>query len=260
FWGTHHLSLDLGAEVHLWGPDFGGKASLDLYVTSVTVHFGAKKSQKPPPLDWATFRETFLPEPLVPQVITLDSPSSPGSGHHLGTFHPHELTLNVEVPVPLTQVENQPVGIVPMGLQAGDFTSTLEVSVYPEGQPSEPLKTQQAPLAKKVPAALWAPHGQPTLSDEALIEAIMGQQITLINAGVPIASCDARECGISLTNISPKKVWEESTQLTGNPKEAGQVVKPNVTDLGKAMLKSLGLTVTHDLSEPTHVPVEILAL
>ena len=55
------LSLSIGAEVHVWGPELRGRATLDLDVTSVTVRFGSTGAENGrDKIGWAQFKERYL--------------------------------------------------------------------------------------------------------------------------------------------------------------------------------------------------------
>jgi hypothetical protein len=58
--GIFSIRIHLGAELHLWGPEFAGIIQIDLTVITVTVRFGPDK-QPPPPLTAQEFVESFLP-------------------------------------------------------------------------------------------------------------------------------------------------------------------------------------------------------
>jgi hypothetical protein len=59
------IEAHVGADVHLWGPKFGGTATVDLYVCSFTVNFGNTTEQPVPLLSWPDFRQSFLPPVLA---------------------------------------------------------------------------------------------------------------------------------------------------------------------------------------------------
>ncbi|MEG4144666.1 DUF6603 domain-containing protein [Microcoleus sp. Pol12B5] len=61
------ISVDLGANLHIWGPEFSGTATIDLQIISFTIAFGSRSFTKPKPLSWEKFKESFLPE----QVCTI---------------------------------------------------------------------------------------------------------------------------------------------------------------------------------------------
>ena len=59
---THTLSINVGAELHLWGPEFSGRAHIDLGVMGFTIAFG---SEEPPrdPLGGRSSSERLLGTP-----------------------------------------------------------------------------------------------------------------------------------------------------------------------------------------------------
>jgi hypothetical protein len=60
--GTHTLNIDVGADLHIWGPEFAGTAHIKLWIISFDVSFGAGSSRKLEPIKWAAFRDSFLPK------------------------------------------------------------------------------------------------------------------------------------------------------------------------------------------------------
>jgi hypothetical protein len=60
--GLFTISVQIGADLHIWGPAFGGQALVDLDVVSFTIAFGAAPAP-PDPVGWTTFASNFLPPP-----------------------------------------------------------------------------------------------------------------------------------------------------------------------------------------------------
>ena len=60
--GIISIRIHLGAELHLWGPEFAGLVRIDLTVITITVRFGPDK-ELPAPLTAKEFVESFLPPP-----------------------------------------------------------------------------------------------------------------------------------------------------------------------------------------------------
>lgn len=54
------LEVQIGAELTLHGPPFGGEARISLSVVSFTIPFGESRPSAPP-IDWAEFKRSFLP-------------------------------------------------------------------------------------------------------------------------------------------------------------------------------------------------------
>jgi|GEM_PF-946799 len=68
--GLFTIDLHAGAELKIWGPDFGGSATVDLTVVSFTIGFGAKEVL-PPPLGWLAFKQQLLPKDSTTPPRTL---------------------------------------------------------------------------------------------------------------------------------------------------------------------------------------------
>jgi len=168
FFGTHHLSFDAGADVHLWGPAFAGQAQLHLKVlgfnVSFDVRFGAGVS-RPAPIDWRTFRDSFLPQ--APCAITAQrgmlATVTDAAGEACWVVAPRTLVLAVESAVPLAGLPAfgaskalaagvQPA-IAPMALVVGTVESQVTLTLTRDGQPTSDLKLD--PIYKAMPAALW---------------------------------------------------------------------------------------------------------
>lgn len=59
---TKTISVSLGADLNIWGPDFSGIAHIHLWIISFSISFGAGASQKLPPISWEEFKNSFLPQ------------------------------------------------------------------------------------------------------------------------------------------------------------------------------------------------------
>lgn len=59
--GTHHINASLNAEVHVWGPEFAGHASVYLVCVTFDIDFGAASTPKLEPIAWDEFQQSFLP-------------------------------------------------------------------------------------------------------------------------------------------------------------------------------------------------------
>ena len=53
------ITVHVGADLDFWGPQFGGRASIDLDIVSFTISFGADPRKDA--LDWPGFAQAFLP-------------------------------------------------------------------------------------------------------------------------------------------------------------------------------------------------------
>lgn len=59
--GLFTLKINIGADVIIWGPPFGGKAHVDLDVVSFTIGFGSSAPVSTP-VSWANIEDNFLPK------------------------------------------------------------------------------------------------------------------------------------------------------------------------------------------------------
>jgi hypothetical protein len=54
------ITLELGVDVQMWGPEFGGEAQVRLWIISFTVGFGVGKDTGETTVDWQKFYDYFL--------------------------------------------------------------------------------------------------------------------------------------------------------------------------------------------------------
>jgi hypothetical protein len=59
---TATLSVEIGADLHLYGPPTGGEVSVDWYVISFSIPFGPRPLPQPPTVGWTGFRELLPPD------------------------------------------------------------------------------------------------------------------------------------------------------------------------------------------------------
>ncbi|OXG04185.1 hypothetical protein BC749_102871 [Flavobacterium araucananum] len=57
-----HFSLEMGAQLHIWGPPFAGEAYVDWAIFSFTIPFGDHSGKTPAKLSWKEFSLGFVPQ------------------------------------------------------------------------------------------------------------------------------------------------------------------------------------------------------
>lgn len=63
FWFVHHtFSIELSADLHIWGPNFSGIAHISWFIISFSIPFGDNAPPNAPPLAWTDFRDSFIPQ------------------------------------------------------------------------------------------------------------------------------------------------------------------------------------------------------
>ena len=172
---TVTISISVGADLHIWGPEFSGVAKIHLSVISFTIEFGAK-APKPPPILWGDFRDSFLAaaNTAAPELEagadadasvlrTMVSDGLLAEVPRGVVVDPQRFELVAQTLVPAGSVVmngkeldptwNRDFGIGPMAVPVGTVTSELRVQVTRETKPYDRLIP--AVVAKKAPKALW---------------------------------------------------------------------------------------------------------
>lgn len=124
---TTTVSVELGINVDIYGPDFGGTAYVDFYIVSFTVSFGAARSQTNI-VNWDGFQEYFLPQGDSGEPSNLTAlPGVTGSGavvkintsaglidtfkyqgNDIWIIDPSTFAFNTDSAVPATQINFAP--------------------------------------------------------------------------------------------------------------------------------------------------------
>lgn len=206
FFGTHHISVDVGAGLHIWGPDFSGRAHVHLWIVSFTVSFGAGSSQEPPALSWDDFRKSFLPENhkwantsfsggLIKQAGTKENP--------IYIVNPREFRVETNSAIPITNSNhdlkdsNKAINIGSMKITGNSVTSTHDIKIK-KGADDRTADFTFEPIKKHVPGALWGSqfrHAVTESDDQRLIKNVCtGFEIV---GKPPIPSSETKEISSS---------------------------------------------------------------
>jgi hypothetical protein len=186
FFGTQHITVQLGADLHIWGPEFTSIAHIHLWIISFDVSFGSSASQAPTAIDWNEFKTSFLPaadaictiavkEGLVRKVNQDDKTD-------LGNINPKDFCLVTNSVIPIktcnvnlnTQEINTQFGIGSMAVTASELISELTITINKNGTTLNSTEFDEdfacIPLFKKVPIALWGESLTPSLNGNQFIE------------------------------------------------------------------------------------------
>jgi hypothetical protein len=61
FWFcSFDITVSIGADLHIWGPEFAGQATVHLWIASFTINFGNSSTQAMSPISWSEFKTSFL--------------------------------------------------------------------------------------------------------------------------------------------------------------------------------------------------------
>ncbi|ROO86105.1 hypothetical protein EDD29_3668 [Actinocorallia herbida] len=258
--GTQTLTMHVGTDVSLWGPEFGGTATIDLGVISFTIAFGESSGASPDPVPWDRFRAAQLPE--AGKIVTIAVRGGvvrPGSGDDLGVLDPAGFRIGTDAVVPstrglagpaeprsfpppgsdvLSDASGSPVsetvelpgtgtrfGVAPVGLAPDDFASVHHVSLTRAGADATSLFRFE-PAGKNLPAALWGTRLTPSLTDPALIEnALTGYTIT------PVPPHSGRSVTVLLADLTaPAALFTERNVPAWHPLPVFRSVPGAVAD------------------------------
>jgi hypothetical protein len=196
FFGTQHISIDVGADLSIWGPEFSGEAIIHLWIISFTVKFGADTSHTPSPIKWEEFKSSFLPaEENVCSVAVTGGLIGKNSqdAKDLGVINPKGFSLAINTVIPLKEARyvresgsveihlgTRPLGqcgIAPMAVKAADLTSKQTITIKREGKVVSD-EFDYTPILKNVPTGLWGELLTPELNGKQFIEhALSGFEI-----------------------------------------------------------------------------------
>ncbi|WP_287253203.1 DUF6603 domain-containing protein [Moorena sp. SIO4E2] len=177
---THHITVDVGADLHIWGPEFSGIAHIHLWIVSFDVTFGASASQTPTPIKWDEFKKSFLPaDSDICSVAVKDGlvrKVNQDDKSDLGVINPKHLCLVTNSVIPATDAEHetkvsdfQKFGIGSMDVKSGELTSTHTITIT-KNEDSVEKDFAYTPILKKAPTGLWGESLTPDLNGKQFIE------------------------------------------------------------------------------------------
>lgn len=176
------LKLELGAMLHVWGPDFSAKARVSIWVASFDISFGANANQGERALTWEDFCRAFLPKEK-PEAAMTDGMSDPEestnplkiafcsgliskikiAGDEYSVLRPDGVQITVESVMPLhsasvnenpLSVEGTDTCVKPMKENGTTFRSDISVTVKSEG--SNGYDDFEGSVTKRnLPTAIW---------------------------------------------------------------------------------------------------------
>ena len=183
------ISVDVGADLHLWGPDFSGTAHIDLSVISFTIGFGAGAPQKPPVIkEWSIFQESFLPAKNVCSIAVQDGlvrkMEADGKDHWIVNPKQFSLVVNSAIPFKTAATSSKPelvpdaankkFGVRPMSKKAGELESKLTIAVKRGSQFAHDDFNYEV-IQKAVPKGLWDDWDEkvePDVHDDSFLDKV----------------------------------------------------------------------------------------
>jgi uncharacterized protein DUF6603 len=265
FFGTHHLNVDVGADLHLWGPEFAGKAHIKLSIISFDVTFGSDSSPQPNPIDWTTFRASFLPQDdqicgiAIKDGLTKDSTDG-------WIINPKSFTLTTNAVIPSKEADLESsapagsyetgFGIGSMAVKANDLLTKQTITIVKVQEPADDLPANDwfdfVPIKKKVPAGLWGQSLVPALNSQDFInDTLAGFEIKPRAKPTPgvTAAIDPGELQYTTEHVDRAFSWERIAKFAGSQGENDWkgTISNSLTDAATAnargqLMDSLGIT------------------
>ncbi|AKT39603.1 DUF6603 domain-containing protein [Chondromyces crocatus] len=179
--------IDVGASIHLWGPDFGGYASVRVLFITITVSFGDQSSIYPLAVDWDAFQDN-LPDDdgmcslavstgLRQQVTDTDGETP------VYVIDPKAFAISASSAIPTKTAtcgpDDTPIdlqgactnfGIPAMAVASGDLLVSQKLTIT-YGDDATPAEDRFAftPVERKSPTSLWGqPHTVPGHDDRIM--------------------------------------------------------------------------------------------
>lgn len=258
FFGTHHIGLEAAADLHLWGPEFGGHAAVSLKVIGITFHFsidfGAAASP-PPPIPWSDFQATFLPanDKIASLSIErgLERTVRDDAGHDVLVINRQELRIVTSSTLPIKSLggsfshATDALFVAPMNAAVAESEHCVTFS---NGPVDIAKMLVMEPIMRPVPAALWGPKMQTELNQHSMLPAMTGVRLTPLKPSDPGPTEIVSRSRLAYDTTRPDKGYRfgdlKSFAVTRD-KAAWKDVEANildqaVADARAALLKGMG--------------------
>lgn len=194
FFFSKSFSLNVGGDMHIWGPDFAGEAHIYLKVLGISHTLDVTFGAGPPklrPITWERFATAFLPQPTPPPTGQVKQADNAATAVPPRLVDPHaicgvsvkrglirasddrwvinakEFCLVTDSMIPINGVlivndEKKGAsligatdfGIAPMGIPSGDLKTVHHVKITRDGKPAAELFRFE-PIFKNVPGGMW---------------------------------------------------------------------------------------------------------
>lgn len=285
FFGRHTISVDVGAELHIWGPEFAGTASIDISVISFEISFGAGSGRGLQPITWQAFHEAFLPKDKDGRLVIcavsvaaglVSAPQDKPSIDWVINPKTFVLVTNSVIPsktalkggAPFAVAGNETgFGIGPMAVTADNFSSSHAVTIgrRREGGGAEEYESIEAdfefrPVLKNVPVGLWGETLTPDMNGPGFVrDTLAGFELRPAARPAAGATADIARSALQFENEDAPTVyiWGAHSPFVASPLDdaarrgsIADTIKSDATNAKRApLLTALGFAAGVDLSK-----------
>ncbi len=262
------VSVDVGADLHIWGPEFGGKAKVYVLFFSFDVEFGARTRSLPKPIDWNEFKGSFLPaEPEICGITVKDGLVTKEKGANsrdLGVLNAKNIALVTNSAIPAWEggkkegqrisAPNRKFGIAPMGKKAVDISEALHIVEIKKDNLNVEDRFKLQPIYKNVTTALWGESLTPANPNETKMipDVLSGFEIRpaqppsadatpSINAELLIFEPDVYADAFSWQELPPREVDKEDNELDREARINATILAQDVAAKRQSLLEEIGI-------------------
>lgn len=272
-WFIHHtFTIELAADLHIWGPEFSGKAHISWYIISFTIHFGNTPKENVPPLEWEEFRDSFIPSGSESKTSPGDTKDSPNPFSISLTGAASDTTVRADdfsasihtvIPIKRANLSGKEMDVykkeLPIRPMNGALTDSLLTIRLIENRGKKQEKERQEGVTYSfiygnVPSALWA---QKDTAKELVEDVPVGISLHL-QEYVPKLFPEEGEISEELLKDTGKLEVTDAFETAKTPAcqtyehkstvAIFQKTAKNVESNGMELLKSLGFTGTASLT------------
>jgi hypothetical protein len=172
---TLHIDMHLHVDVHIWGPEFSGLASLDVGPKTFDVAIGAAAEVRALPLTYEKFKERFLPTVCTVSVTQGLLRKAKEGGVEIHVVDARKVIIEARSAIPITKGDDARLGITPMDVRGAGFSATVTLGGHDNFNRDE--------IRDSIPAGIWGGAGlqAPDLTDPAsglLRDVLTGYRLT----------------------------------------------------------------------------------
>lgn len=173
------LRVELGASLHLYGPEFAGEVSVSWFVISFTIRFG-QRNAIPPRLSWIEFKTKFLNDAQKFRVLA--GMNAQDTERKIPLLDGKRMVLLMQSKIPMTEVwlggEKQAMpagsrtdpGVLPMG-ENNRLSNQVHITLNSRKNgvyTPHPAKLNGILRMENVPPALWG-RKRPSMNETKLL-------------------------------------------------------------------------------------------
>ena len=159
------ISVNVGAKLDIWGPDFAGDSVIKLGPVDIKISFGESRNKNIKPIEWNEFEKTFLPanRENICKIAIEDGVIKRVKDKKITVVSPGDFTLLVDSVIPsnrITGIYNHKTnksefGISPMNISRNQIESRQDIEIFVNGSRVANNKFTISENRKNIPTALW---------------------------------------------------------------------------------------------------------